>query len=992
MKYLSRLFLLLSIITSVSFGVNAQSSQYFEKEDYQKALWMTTRFYGAQRSGHGPNWLIATHEPTNVSGGLQGNLGAFVKGKSFIKDADGDYDLTGGWFDCGDHVKFGQTLFYSAYMLILGYSEFPEGYDDYYSFDYNGYIGADDYSWEGKKGKPNGIPDILDEVKYATDYFMKCIRDKSTFYYQVGNGDNDHRHWVTSPVMSTLSVSEGGEAERSRDVFKASGNVTTMASLCGATLAAMSRLYKKYDPAYAQQCLDKALVAYEFVNSTTKGNTGGGGYYDAKGKYEPDMSVLFAELYRTTGESKYLTEAVNIANFMRNDSGWNHNYSLCYNNTEDLCYYVLAACGNTLAKERLGYYVNTLYKPSSGYLLNVKNGSWGVLRFPANQAFVYALYDKLTNATGINPYALATVEYIMGKNGKNFSYIVGFGNNHPKYPHHRNFFREDSDSENSVQPKTKFMQLGYMTGGSLNDGAYSDQISQYVNSEGGIDYNAGLVGALAYLNSKINPVDIDKFGHPTPDLGEDVSICGLSSIKLDSKVSADGKKLFTWYLNGNKLVSSASANTYNATKGGEYVCEIDSAGDWQTRGSVEIFAEIIVPEIDKSVVTLCNPATHTFDLSELDNLNYGLSYAWYKDGEPLLDSDKSSLKVYHAGKYSCMVSVKGCESKVIGDFVVDSKLPIVESKPGENGNISFMINSDDKFEWYAQSEGGTPLATGNTFTTKITENTVFYVQETGSENFIAGPKPSSFSVSGVDWGRIGANFTAKKPFSITGFTVKPFAIYDSNPISISMDLKKDGNIVGKYTSEIVENKGASVNYSFTFPTPIEIPEAGNYTLIPSSGINLSFYLSGPSYKTYASSYSDVLEFTGATNGDASKYPFPAIFDWQIEVGCGCERAPVLAQYVSTTADIETKEESEICLIYPNPFNDILYIDLSASDTAETESIRIEILSTSGALLKQIDLNIDNLRSGINLSELQKGTYILKVAGTDFVTVKSIFKR
>ena len=231
MKYLSRLFLLLSIITSVSFGVNAQSSQYFEKEDYQKALWMTTRFYGAQRSGHGPNWLIATHEPTNVSGGLQGNLGAFVKGKSFIKDADGDYDLTGGWFDCGDHVKFGQTLFYSAYMLILGYSEFPEGYDDYYSFDYNGYIGADDYSWEGKKGKPNGIPDILDEVKYATDYFMKCIRDKSTFYYQVGNGDNDHRHWVTSPVMSTLSVSEGGEAERSRDVFKASGNVTTMASL-----------------------------------------------------------------------------------------------------------------------------------------------------------------------------------------------------------------------------------------------------------------------------------------------------------------------------------------------------------------------------------------------------------------------------------------------------------------------------------------------------------------------------------------------------------------------------------------------------------------------------------------------------------------------------------------------------------------------------------------------------------------------------------------
>ena len=410
MKHLNYLFLLLVVMTLGTPKLNAQSSPSFDKEQYQKALWMTTRFYGAQRSGHGPNWLIATHEPTTVPNALKGNLGAFEKGKSFIKDADGSYDLTGGWFDCGDHAKFGQTLFYSAYMLILGYSEFPEGYDDYYSFDYNGYIGADDYTWEGKKGKPNGIPDILDEVKYATDYFIKCIRDKSTFYYQVGNGDYDHKHWVTAPLMSTLAISEGGEAEGSRPIYKASGNVTSMASLCGATLAAMARLYQKFDPEYAKLCLDKALIAYEFVNSTSKGNTGGGGYYGAKGKYEPDMSILFAELYRTTGNNKYLTEAVNVATFMNDDSGWNHNFSLCYNNTEDLTYYLLASCGNAVAKERLGYYVNSLYKPTSGYFLNVKNDNWGVLRFPANQAFVFALYDKLNGVEGIIPYSLASVE------------------------------------------------------------------------------------------------------------------------------------------------------------------------------------------------------------------------------------------------------------------------------------------------------------------------------------------------------------------------------------------------------------------------------------------------------------------------------------------------------------------------------------------------------------------------------------------------------
>jgi hypothetical protein len=136
-------------------GNTAAVGQVFDKSQYQKALWMTTRFYGAQRSGNGPNWLIAEHEPTQTATGLSTNLTSFVKGKSFLKDADTDgYDLTGGWFDCGDFVKFGQTEFYSAYMLLLGYSEFPAGYGDKYSADYQGYIGSGDYTWEGNKGYP----------------------------------------------------------------------------------------------------------------------------------------------------------------------------------------------------------------------------------------------------------------------------------------------------------------------------------------------------------------------------------------------------------------------------------------------------------------------------------------------------------------------------------------------------------------------------------------------------------------------------------------------------------------------------------------------------------------------------------------------------------------------------------------------------------------------------------------------------------------------
>ena len=101
----------------------------------------------------------------------------------------------------------------------------------------------------------------------------------------------------------------------------------------------------------------------------------------------------------------------------------------------------------------------------------------------------------------------------MGDNGNHFSYIVGFGDNYPAYSHHRNLYRtdlNDLEKEQAKLPKIdknyKFAQIGYLVGGSRNNGEYNDDINNYSGTEGGIDYNAGLVGALGYINSKINPV------------------------------------------------------------------------------------------------------------------------------------------------------------------------------------------------------------------------------------------------------------------------------------------------------------------------------------------------------------------------------------------------------------------------------------------------------------------------------------------------------
>lgn len=536
---------LLFLFFGVTLTQMLNAEQAFENEQYQKALWMTTRFYGAQRSGEGPNWLLANYSPTNVASKYMQYNDAAITGQSYLKDADSDgYDLVGGWFDCADFVKFGQTEFYSAYVLLLGYSEFPKGYQDLYSADYNGYIGSDDFTWESQKGVPNGIPDILDEVKYATDYFIKCIRSSEKFYYQVGEGGADHKVWVTSVFKSGMPKSLGGEREGSRTVYGISEKGTTMVAFCGASLAAMSRLYRQYDASYADLCLLKAKMCLEFINNRAKGNIGApGGFYGSKSKYEPDVCTFLVEMYRATGEQSYLDQLSSYNSYSFGSKTWNHGYTFCYNNTEDISYYNMGMyAGDTLAKSHLKYFVEQLYKPKNGYILNVKNNEWGILRYPANQAFVYGLYKNMIGELDeVDPYSLGTIEYIMGSNDQKYSFIVGFGDKFPRYPHYRNVYLDDSDSMALCKIDEKHIQLGYMVGGDLNPSKYPDDINNYKSGEGGIDYNAGLVGALGYINSIINPVstadintvvynDVQCYLYPNPV---------VNVVKLQSKEVGD---------------------------------------------------------------------------------------------------------------------------------------------------------------------------------------------------------------------------------------------------------------------------------------------------------------------------------------------------------------------------------------------------------------------------------------------------------------------
>lgn len=533
----------------------------FQAADYKKALWMSTRYYGAQRSGVGPNWLLMDHTYKT----------------SFVKDADGTRDLEGGWFDCGDHVLFGQTFFYSAYMLARAYDAFPTGFDDHYDGkNYADYKAKGDWSMAG--GSPNGIPDLLEELKYATDWMIKATPDGNTFYSQKGDGDLDHKKWVTAGKMSTLPKSDGGEADGPRSFVK---NPTdgSMPAFAAATLAVMARRYRKYDAAYADLCLAHAKNAYTYAAGKKGQTSSSGSYYPANANPTAAFVVAAAEMYKTTGTSSYQSDASGSTGALKN-----HYYTLCYNNTDDLGYWAAAALANqSSALNGMKTLVTSYEGRASGEAgLSTQGSDWGFLRYPANQAFAMALYVT-AGGTGLSDptkFIHDQVDYILGSNNAKQSFLVGFCSgcsNEPKHPHHRNIFLNDNnptDAEKQamvIPARNKF--FGGIVGGTKTSAAYpaADIVTGYQYTEGGIDYNAGLVGALGYMVSKLAPVDTSKFGTSSSvrarrasdlDLriarsGDAVLFSAPREVSSLEVLSADGRSVWRSSLEGGSATWSA---------------------------------------------------------------------------------------------------------------------------------------------------------------------------------------------------------------------------------------------------------------------------------------------------------------------------------------------------------------------------------------------------------------------------------------------------
>lgn len=423
--------------------------------NYGEALQMSLLFYELQRSGDLP-------EQTRCN----------WRGDSGLTDgADAGLDLTGGLYDAGDHVKFNLPMAYTATMLAWSVYEYPQAYDESGQLAY-----------------------ALGDIRWITDYLIRCHPEDNVYYYQVGDGSADHSWWGPCEVMTM---------NRPSYFVDSSNPGSAVSGEAAAALAAASIVFAPYDAEYSALCLEHAQSLYEFADTTRSdaGYTAANGFYDSWSGFYDELAWAGAWLYLATGDNAYLENA----EACYTQAGHDYNWSMCWDDVHIGAATLLAeitgdAAYTSAVEQHLDFWCNDItYTPDGLAWLD----SWGVLRYATTTGFIAAVYSNCSSCPSDKSeqywnFAESQCNYALGSSGR--SYVVGFGENAPEHPHHRT--AQGSYCDNMNEPSSHRHTLyGALVGGPDASGNYTDTVADYTANEVACDYNAGFTGLLAAMYS-----------------------------------------------------------------------------------------------------------------------------------------------------------------------------------------------------------------------------------------------------------------------------------------------------------------------------------------------------------------------------------------------------------------------------------------------------------------------------------------------------------
>ncbi|MDO3644978.1 glycoside hydrolase family 9 protein [Mucilaginibacter sp. L3T2-6] len=400
----------------------------------------------------------------------------------------------GGWYDAGDYNKYIVNSGITTGTLLSLYEDFP------------------DYMKTVKLNIPesgNGVPDVLNEILWNLRW-MQTMQDPNDggVYHKLTNAAFDKMEMPDHAIEPRYVVQKG-----------------TAATLdFAAVMAQAGRIFSKYKkqlPGLADSCIVEAQKAWEWavknpavvynqdeINRKFEPKVTTGAYGDRN--FTDEFIWAACELFVTTRNNAFLNTIKILPDTTMPIPSWSQvkllgYYTLVKNSSAqggnapkelpEIKRRLLALSDDLIAGADDNAYQTVITKSKSNF-------NWGSNSVAANQGIALIQAYRLSGKKKYLNYALADLDYILGRNGTGYSYLTGFGSKTPRHPHHR-----PSVADGIAEPVPGLLAGGPNPGmqdkikvPSLNpDEAYVDDDRAYAVNEIAINWNA----PFAYLANAI---------------------------------------------------------------------------------------------------------------------------------------------------------------------------------------------------------------------------------------------------------------------------------------------------------------------------------------------------------------------------------------------------------------------------------------------------------------------------------------------------------
>jgi endoglucanase len=436
-------------------------------------------------------------------------------------------DVTGGWYDAGDHGKYVVNGGLSVWTMMNQYERaLLNGETAVAAFE------------DGKMNIPesgNNVPDILDESRWQMEVMLKMQVPSGTYAGMVHHKAHDER-WTGLAIRPDQDP---------MDRYLQPPSTAATLNLA-ATAAQASRLWKKYDATFASKCLAaaktawKAALAHPDIFGTMDQEVGGGAYGDDYVK--DDFYWAACELFVTTGDSEYLDYIQSSEHYLEMPVKMTHGEAalgICgcfdWGNTAGLGTISLALGNHSLPKADVEIARKNIQKAADTFVkisdnegygspitespLTLTDGQitgypWGSNSFIANEAIVMCFAYEFSKDTKYLNGALQAMDYLLGRNPNLQCYVTGYGENPLENPHHR-FWAYQCDpafpkapagcmsgGPNSGLQDPWVKGSGWKPGGFPAQKCFMDNIESWSTNEITINWNAPFAWLTAYLDEQ----------------------------------------------------------------------------------------------------------------------------------------------------------------------------------------------------------------------------------------------------------------------------------------------------------------------------------------------------------------------------------------------------------------------------------------------------------------------------------------------------------